>query len=402
MAQPFLPDRAQAELLARVRSFCEEVVRPRAAALDAQADPEQCFSWEIVEAAHRAGIRTLTLAREYGGEGADCFTTALVIEELARADMGVAVVMAQTLKIAKTLQEAATRDQAQRFLPPFRDDPRGLLAIGITEPDNASNYLIPYPSSPFRTRALRVAGGWVLNGKKHFISNGNRARLYLVFAQTDPERGLVDGSTCFLLERGTPGFRTGRVHDKMGERLANNAELLFDDVFVPDEDVLGEVGQGFSLLSRFFRASSAYAAATVLGVADEAYRRAVAWTSQRVQGGRPLLEHATTRQDLARMRMLLDAARCYVLQACASVDAGDLAWDPTYGALPKVFASEVAWEVVRMAMELHGGYGYMRDLGLEKLLRDATAFLHSDGANRTLLLKAANLMFPEVASARPA
>ena len=385
------PETTAAEILEVTRRFGAEVVAPVAAELDARPNPEDCFSWDIVEQASAVGIRTATLSGEYGGAGVDSLTTAMMIEELAIADMGVSVVIAQTLKIAQTLQQAASESQRERYLPAFTEDPRFLLAIGITEPENASNYIIPHPED-FRTTGTRVPGGWTVNGKKHFISNGNVARLYLVFAQTEPGRGLVEGSTCFLIERPTAGFSIGRVHDKMGERLANNAELVFEDCFVPDENVLGEVGRGFDVLERFFPASNAYAAASVLGVADAAYQRSVDWTRKRFQGGAYLIQHDSVATDLARMRMLIDAARAYLQQAARAADRRDEGWDPTMGALPKVFASEVAWEVVTTTLSLHGGHGYMRELGIEKLVRDAAAFLHSDGANRSLLLKAARFI----------
>jgi len=178
----------------------------------------------------------------------------------------------------------------------------------------------------------------------------------------------------------------------MGERLANNAELIFNDCFVPEENVLGEVGQGFNVLATFFPASNAYAAASVLGVAETAYTRALEWTRTRVQGGRHLIEHDGIAVELAEMRMLLDAARAYIHTAAWAADHPEDGWNPTMGALPKVFASRVAWNVVTRALELHGGYGYMRETGIEKLVRDAAAFLHSDGANRSLLLKAARFI----------
>lgn len=382
----------QMALLETTRRFGMEVIAPVAAELDARPDPAESFSWDIVEKADAAGIRTATLNREHGGAGIDSLTTAMVIEELGKFDLGVSVVLAQTLKIAQTLQAAATPEQQARFIPDYAADPRGLLAIGITEPDRSSDYIIPYAQGDYRTRAVRTDGGWVINGQKHFISNGNRARLYLLFAQTDPGAGLAAGSTCFLIERGAPGFTIGRVHDKMGERLANNAELFFEDCFVADDNVLGEVGKGFDVLVQFFPASNAYAAASVLGVAQAAYGRALEWTRSRYQGGSYLLEKDSVAQVLSRMRMKIDAAQAYVHRAAWMADNRELGWDPKMGALPKVFASEVAWEVVTSALELHGGYGYMRDIGVEKLVRDAAAFLHSDGANASLLLKAARFI----------
>jgi alkylation response protein AidB-like acyl-CoA dehydrogenase len=388
----FVQTEEQQAIIDSVRRFVADVVVPQAAELDRQTDPEACFSWDIVENMDSAGIRTMTLAEEHGGIGADSLTTAMVIEELARGDMGVSVVAAQTLKLAQILQSATNQHQRDIYLPKFRDDPRCLLAIGITEPETASNYFLPHPA-PFHTQAEKVDGGWRINGMKHFISNGNRAGLYLLFAQTEKGKTLADGSTCFLLERDMPGFSIGRVHDKMGERLANNAELIFTDCFVADDQVVGEVGKGFDVLVQFFPQSNAYAAATVLGVAVTAYERALDWAKTRIQGGKPLIEHDGVRADLAEMHMLNEVTRSYIHRACWLADHQDQGWDRTLGALPKVFASQSAWKVVTGASELLGGSGYMKDIGFEKLIRDAAAFLHSDGVNRTLLLKAANMMY---------
>ena len=392
MERMFVQTQEQRAVLDTVRRFVEEEVRPRAAELDARRDPAEGYSAEIVEKAHAVGIRTMTLGREYGGLGADALTTAMVIEELGRGDLGVSVIFAQTLKIAQIMQKALTPEQRARVLPGFAADPRGMLAIGITEPDVSSDYLVPHPR-PFGTAAVKAPGGFVLNGLKHFISNGNRASHCLVFAQTDPGKPLADGATCFLVERGRPGFTTGIVHDKMCERLANNAELIFQDCFIPDENVVGAVGRGFRVLAEFFPQSNAYAGASALGVAVAAYEKAVAWARVRVQGGTPLIEHDGIRAELAEMRMLIDASRSYIHRACWLAEHQEHGWDRTLGALPKVMASQAAWKIVTWCLEIHGGHGYMKEFGVEKLLRDAAAFLHSDGVNRTLFLKAANFMF---------
>jgi alkylation response protein AidB-like acyl-CoA dehydrogenase len=393
MEAAFSVSAEQRAILETVARFVEKEVKPRAAELDARPGPEAGFSWEIVEKAHEVGIRTLTLSEKWGGLGADSLTTAMVIEELAKGDIGVSVVFAQTLKIAQIMQKALNPEQQARVLPAFASDPRGLLAIGITEPDNASNYFLPYPV-PFRTRATRAPGGWIVNGMKHFISNGNRASFYLVFVQTDPGKPMAEGATCFLLERGRPGFTIGRVHDKMGERLANNAELVFQDCFIPDENVVGEPNRGFDVLAEFFPQSNAYAAATITGVAVALHQRAIEWARTRVQGGRPLIEHDGIRAQLAEMRMLIDASRAYLHRAAWLADHPEQGWDRTLGALPKAMAAQSAWKIATWTMEIHGGHGYMKEFGVEKLVRDAAAFLHSDGVNRTLFLKAANFMFP--------
>ncbi|MDO8598048.1 MAG: acyl-CoA dehydrogenase, partial [Sulfuricaulis sp.] len=183
------------------------------------------------------------------------------------------------------------------------------------------------------------------------------------------------------------------VHDKMGERLANNAELVFQDCFVEDENVVGVVDQGSHVFAEFSPQSNAYAGATILGVAVALHRKAIEWARLRVQGGKLLVEHDGIRAQLAEMRMLIDASRSYVHRACWLADHKEQGWDKTLGALPKAMASQAAWKIATWCMEIHGGHGYMKEFGVEKLVRDAAAFLHSDGVNRTLFLKAANSMF---------
>ncbi|MBI2291900.1 MAG: acyl-CoA dehydrogenase, partial [Betaproteobacteria bacterium] len=235
--------------------------------------------------------------------------------------------------------------------------------------------------------------GWIVNGLKQFISNGNRASYYLVGVQTDKAKTMADGSTFFLVERDRPGFTIGRVHDKMGERLANNAELVFQDCFIPDENVVGLVDKGAKERAEFMAASNAYAGASVLGVAVALHNKAVEWAKLRVQGGKLLVEHDGIRAQLAEMRMLIDASRSYIHRACWLADHKEQGWDRTLSILPKAMASQAAWKIATWCLEIHGGYGYMKETGVEKLVRDAAAFLHSDGVNRTLFLSAANAMF---------
>ena len=392
MEDMFILNEDQRAILETVARFVKDEVTPRASALDANQDPEKCFSWEIIEKAHEAGIRTLTLAEKWGGFGANSLTTAMVVEELAKGDMGVSVIMAQTFKIAQLMQKALNTEQQARILPGFAKDPRGLLAIGMTEPGNGSDKHTSHPVA-FRTNARKARGGWIVDGMKHFISNGNRASHYLVMVQTDKAKTMADGATVFLVERDRPGFTIGRVHDKMGERLANNAELIFQDCFVPDENVVGLVDQGSNVFAEFSPQSNAYAGATVLGVAVALHRKAIEWARLRVQGGKPLIEHDGIRAQLAEMRMLIDASRSYIHRACWLADHKEHGWDRTLGALPKAMASQAAWKIATWCLEIHGGYGYMKETGVEKLVRDAAAFLHSDGVNRTLFLSAANAMF---------
>jgi len=394
MEEMFIQTEEQRAILESIRRFIEAEVKPRAAALDAERNPEDGYSWEIIEAADKLGLRTMTLSEAYGGLGIDALTSAMVTEELSKGDLGVGITLGQTLKLAKIMENLLNDEQKARVLPEFANNPRGMLAVGITEPDNASNYLVPYPA-PFRTSAVKTDGGWVVNGMKHFISNANRASHYLFFAQTEKGKSMIEGSTCFLLERDRPGFTIGRVHDKMGERLSNNAEMVFQDCFIPDDNVVGAIGGGFAELGKVMPASNAYAGAMILGVADALFEKAVNWAQVRVQGGKPLIEHDGIRAQIAEMKMLIDASRAYVHRACWLADHQEHGWDKTLAALPKVMASQATWKIATWTLEIHGGHGYMKEFGVEKLVRDAAAYLHSDGVNRTLLLKAANFMFPD-------
>lgn len=385
----------QAHWLGVVREFNERVVAPRAMQLDAQVDPRDCWSWEIVEEADAVGLRTLTLAPEYGGAGIDTLTAAMVIEELCRGDLGVGVVMAQNLKFIQMVQGGATDEQKARYLSVIAQDPRCVIAVAGTEPRRGSDNLVPYAAldSPFATTAVKADGGWVVNGLKHFISNGPTSRMYFVIAQTTMGVPVTEGSTMFFLERGAEGFSIGRIHNKLGERLVNNSELVFQDCFVPDADVFGEPGGAFPLLGQLIPSSNVFAGASALGCAQACYDRAVAWTSERVQGGKRLIEHDTVATQLAEMRMLLEVTRAYIHRVAWACD-NRADWDPVMSCYPKVYASQVAWQVATQAMELHGGYGFMRESGndMEKLLRDASTFLHSDGANLALLVRAGKLI----------
>jgi len=377
------------------RDFVAREVVPVAAALDAHPDPADCFSWDLVEKLSAVGLRTVALDKASGGAGADAVTLCMLAEELAVGDLGVAVIMAQTWKIGQTIQRGATPEQLGRFLPTLRDDPRGTLAIGITEPDMGSDYIIPYPDPKAGPRLTAVCDGesWVLNGMKHFISNGNRAALYLLFARTDPSRPMTEGMTAFLVPRGAPGFTIGRVHNKMGERLANNAELIFQNCRIPAPNQFGGLHGGFEILRRFFPASNAYAAASVLGVGRAAYEKALEFAKTRVQGGRPIIEHQAIRMLLTETKMRLDSTRDYIWHAAWAADHREH-FDATWAAMPKVLAAETAVRATQVAIQVHGGYGVVREMGLEKLYRDAAVFFESDGTQQALTLKAANAIHP--------
>ena len=372
------------------RAYATEAVAPVAPQLDAEPDPEKSFSWALVDAASEYGLRLAPLPPEYGGGGTDFLTNAVMLEEIAAADLGTSVVLAQTWKFAQLLMELGTADQHERWLRRLTDNPRGLMAASLTEPNGGSDNVLPYAGvdGGMQMRAEKVDGGWVLNGEKCYISNSNRADSIIAFARTNPAEPVRTGVSMFIVPADSPQVSYGPVCDKLGERLANNAAIFYDNVFVPDGDLLGRENEGLADVARLLRGSNAYAAACTLGVARAAFNRALRYTADRVQGGRRVLEHDDIGVQFAEMYSQLESARTYVFRAAWAADhAKD--FDPKMAAMPKLLASQVAFEVTRGSLEMFGGSGVMRETGMEKLMRDATIFLHSDGTNTVMRKKIA-------------
>jgi alkylation response protein AidB-like acyl-CoA dehydrogenase len=374
----------------RARAYGQEIVAPAAAELDAQVDPAAAFSWKLVEAANERGLRLAPLPVEFGGGGTDFLTSAVMLEEIAAADMGVSVVLAQTWKFAQLLMELGTPDQHRRWLQRLAGNPRGLMAASLTEPGAGSDNVLPYGGvdGGMQMSARRVSGGWVLNGTKHYISNANRAEVILAFARTNPDVPPKDGCSAFIVAADHPGVRFGVIHDKLGERLANNSEIFYEDCFVPDEDLLGEENAILGNVARLLRGSNAYAAVCTLGVARTALTRAILQARSRVQGGQVIINHSVIAAELGQLWASLETARTYAFRAAWAADHAD-PFDPKMAAAPKLIAAETAFEVTRRSLEIFGGSGVMREVGMEKLLRDATIFLHSDGTNTIMRKKIA-------------
>lgn len=392
--------REQVELRDEVGSWAREVLRPRAAKLEWEARPEDRVPWDLVEEASRRGWRTLTVPSEYGGADADPLTLCLVVEQLAAGDVGFAALVDQTLKVARIFSWLASPEQQRAFFPGLVSDPRQVLAICFTEAGAGSDYILEPPDFHFETSASRVDGGWLLSGHKRFISNGADAASYIVFATTDRGRPASEGTTAFWVRRGTPGLEVVCIHEKIGQRTINNAELRFRDVRLADGDVLGELHRGFVGAKEILRESAIEAGATALGAGQAAYELAILHARSRVQGGRPLIEHENVAARLARMATRLEAARSLVWRAAREVVAP--AYDFRLGSMAKVFAADTALEVALEAMEIHGGSAVMtRECGVDKCLRDALTFLHSDGAQDTHVLRVARLTRDALAAAAP-
>lgn len=380
----------QQELVRIARRFRADVIEPlrphEREWLDA---PEDRFPWEAVEEGSRLGLRTLAAPQEYGGGGASVHTLCHVVAELARGDMGVAVVFDQVYKVTHAIAGQATKEQADWFFPQFVKDDRFLLAAASTEASNATNKYLSrhltdlYDYTPtFESRAERDGDEWVLNGRKVLPSLGSTASLVVVRLETEPGKGIHDGSSAFLVPSDTAGFAVEHVWDKIGQRLVDNAVISLTDVRVPDWFLLGDRGAAFAQgTTSVLRGTNAEAAATTLGTARAAYEAALAYAHDRVQGGRPIVEHQLVGDMLARMSTSLEASWSLVEKAAIAMDEGR-ASAAVLGSQAKAFAADAAVDVAMKAMEIFGGYGYMRDNPVQKHLRDCLSFLHSDGTQQ--------------------
>jgi len=389
----------QQELQHTAREFARDVIIPASIVADRIPEPEQSFNWDVIREGSRRGLRTLSVPKEFGGEGADVLTLAVVGEELAYGDLGLAVAFDQTWKIMTAMVNVTNDEQRQRWLPRVIEDDTCILATGWTEPTAGSDNLLPImePGLGMQMFAQKNGDSWILNGTKRYISNGGLAKVYLMVARTDREGPLPESLTAFLVPSDAPGFTVPEIWDKLGQRAVQNGTLQFDDVQVPDEDRVGEVNGAMTMLANLLIkfGSNIQAGSTVLGVAQRAYDLSLQYAHERIQGGGPLISHQIQQQRLARMAMKIEAARSYVWRAAWSTQLDEM--DRKNAMLSKVFASECAVDVCRDAMELWGAAGYMRKNPVEKLMRDALSFLHSDGTNDVLTLKAAGFLIPPVA-----
>jgi alkylation response protein AidB-like acyl-CoA dehydrogenase len=372
------------------RNFAEVVIKPDVLRRDRLPTAEERIPWDWIRQADKLGIRTLGVPKQYGGAGADIQTMCIVGEELAVGDLGFAVIMDQCWKMADILGHAMTPAQQEKFIPPFVADPEATMSIGFTEAGAGSDHQGYHdaPDIDFRTTASRHKDGYVINGSKRYVSNGCMAKLYFIVTRTDPTKSLREGGSVFVVPADTPGFRVGHFHEKSSQRLATNGTFYLENCVVPKENLL--VGEGLMarLRADFMWGSKAEAAATVLGVGRAAYEYALQHARTRIQGGKPIIQHQAIAMMLAHMAMRLDASRTQIWRTAWLADRRKPE-ARTLGLLAKVNAAETAFDVCRQACEILGGGGIMHEHPVEKYLRDAASFLHSDGTNQVCLLRAA-------------
>jgi alkylation response protein AidB-like acyl-CoA dehydrogenase len=290
---------------------------------------------------------------------------------------------------------ACTGEQRERYLPPFLTDPHHLLALGLHEDGAGSDHFLPYNVAPHGGKTTATPdghGGWILNGRKTYVSNGGVAKLHVVLARTEPGTGGAAGLTAFFVPLGVPGFTVGRVEDKVGQRLVQNAELIFEDCRVADSDRLGERGLGMRTTGLALRGRGMpEMAATAIGVARAAFEAALSHARTHVQGGAEIINHDQIALMLADIDLRIESARQLMFRAAWAADHGER-MDRRIPEMAKEYASEMAISVCIRAMEIFGGAGIMLENPAQKYVRDALTFLHSEGTNQIMRMRRANLL----------
>jgi hypothetical protein len=363
--------------------------------------PDDRLPASILEGAEKVGIRTLGVPEEFGGveldKGTEVTTFAMIAEEIARGDSGLADKLVQNWKVSVLLRQFAPRHLQEKWFPELVNNPKFLMAHCLTEPRGASDRWLPYnvPEAAMQTKAVKTNGGWVINGRKQFISNGYDASLYVVYANSNPKVGMLQGTSSFLVPRQTKGFSVARCNETLGCRFMNNGEMVFEDMFVPDDHLLVE-NDALGKAGVYFRPGKIIQAAKNLGVGVRAFEVTSDYVQNYVQGGRILIKHQAVALRLAEMATKIEAVRALTERAAQAVDANAPDAD-TLVNMAKYFASEEILKVAQHAVELHGGNGMMLDFGVEKLFRDAAIFPHMDGTVDISKFKIVKAMFPQTA-----
>ncbi|HRZ65966.1 MAG TPA: acyl-CoA dehydrogenase [Spirochaetia bacterium] len=340
------------------RDFAQNEVKP----LAKEVDEEERFPAETLSKMARYGFMGIPFPKEYGGSGGDNLAYVMAVEELSKVCGTTGVILsAHSSLCAAPIYENGTEEQKRKYLVPLASGQK-LGAFGLTEPNAGTD------AAGQQTVAEDKGGYYLLNGSKLFITNAGPAEVYVVMAMTDKSKG-TKGISAFILEKGMKGFSIGKKEEKMGIRGSSTCELIFENVEVPAENLLGKLGGGFGLAMRTLDGGRIGIAAQALGIAQGAIDETVAYVKERRQFGKPLSAFQNTQFQLADMQTRVDAARMLVYRAAASKDA-KLPYN-VEAAMAKLFASETAMEVTTKAVQLHGGYGYTREYPVERMMRDA-------------------------------
>ena len=348
------------------RKMAKDRLAPRAAEIDRTGE----FPWDIIDFFRENHLLNMPIPVEYGGQGADTFSCSLMIEEFAKECANSAHALADHWLGCHPLEIAFSEEQKTRIFPLLGEK---LVAFSLTEPEAGSDV------GNLKTRAPLKGDNYVLNGTKCFCTDGAVADYVVIFAKTDPEAGTW-GISAFLVDTKTSGFTIGKIEDQMGMRGTRACEIILEDCAVPAENILGQEGDGFGIAMKTFDRSRPTDAILAVGIAQGALNYAKEYAKERMQFGRPIADFQGIQFMLADMAMQIEAARNLVYRAVSLVDDGTP--DSMISAMANCFATDVAMKVTTDAIQVLGGYGYMRDYPVERMFRDAKLLQIVEGTNQ--------------------
>ena len=350
----------QKQLQKMLREFAEEEIEPVAT----EYDVEEKYPHDIMEKAADNGLLGAGVPIEYGGAGYDTLDTSIMVEEMFAADPGIGFCLTAAAFGSEAIVEYGTEEQKEEYLPPLATG-ESVMGAAISEPDTGSDV------SSVSTTAKKDGDEWVINGNKMWISNGTVGDYFVVLCQTDPDaEGRYNGFSQIIVESDRDGFDADKITGKMGIRASDTAELIFDNVHVPKENLVGTPGAGFLQQMNFFDATRTGVAAQGVGIAKGAAERALEYSQQREQFGRPIGEFQAIQHKLSEMFTDIEAARMLTYKSAWSVSNKDEQLT-TLASMAKEYASRVAVDVTNEALQIHGGSGYVNDFDAERFYRDA-------------------------------
>lgn len=356
-----------------IRDLCRQITEEKIIPVAAELDKTEEFPWEMMKVMADSDLFGIYIDEKYGGMGGGVLELCIATEEFSRGCGGIAISYSASALGAYPIILFGNEEQKEKYLPPIAKGEK-LAAFGLTEPAAGSD------ASAIQTTAKKDGNYYILNGTKHFITNGGDAETYTIVAMTDKSKG-ARGASTFIVEKGTPGFTFGKKEDKMGIRASSTRELIFTDCKVPQENLLGKEGQGFILAMKTFDKSRPGIGAQAVGIAQGALDAAVKYAKERKQFGKSISSFQGIQFMLADMATEIEAARALVYASAREIDHGkkDIGKD---SAMAKLFASDVAMKVTTDAVQIFGGYGYMKEYPVEKYMRDAKITQIYEGTNQ--------------------
>jgi alkylation response protein AidB-like acyl-CoA dehydrogenase len=370
-----------------VRRLAREKVEPGAAKRDVEGE----FDWQMVDLMRQNGLYGIDFPEAYGGSGAGMLALAITVEELSKVDAACGLLVADHELGSLPIMLAGDGEQKERFLPKLATGEH-LAAFALTEPAAGSDV------AGLKCRAVKDGDSYILNGRKNFITNGGVADIITVYAVTDPEGKPHKNAGVFVVEKGTPGFSVGKKEDKLGIRWSDTVELLFEDCKVPAENLLGQKGEGFHVMMKTLDFSRPAVAAQALGIAAGALEYASAYAKERESFGKPIIRHQGVGFKLAEMAMRTEAARQLLYKTCAlyQEQPKDMSrMSPELirmSAMSKCYCGDVAMWATIEAVQVLGGYGYIKEFPVERMMRDAKITQIYEGTNEIMRLVISNTL----------